>query len=294
MADQKGLCTTPRVIAELGPGDSLGIGLAALLSGAEKYFAFDIVEYASSKRNLDIFEELVDLFRKKEKIPSAEEFPAVKPELKSYDFPHHILSDARLDSSLSDLRIDQVRQSLLNTLSKESVIRYVAPWHERHLVNNESVDMIFSQAVLEHVDDLPYTYRTLHDWLKPDGFMSHQIDFRCHRTADKWNGHWAYSDLRWKIIKGKRPYLLNRETHSKHVSLLKETGFRVVGDMAVRSPSELSRRQLAPRFRNMPDDDLTTSGAFIQAVKDASSVTGVTAKAATVHPDHGGRAGTTQ
>jgi SAM-dependent methyltransferase len=269
MADQSGLCATPSVVAELGPGDSIGIGLAALLSGAERYFAFDIVGHASLQRNADIFEELVGLFRRKEKIPSGEEFPEAKPELKSYDFPHHILSDARLMNLLSDSRVDRIRKSLRDTLSAESVIRYVAPWHERHLVDRESVDMIFSQAVLEHVDDLSFTYRTFHDWLKPDGLMSHQIDFRCHRTAEKWNGHWAYSDLRWKMIRGRRPYLLNRETHSKHLSLLEETGFRIISNMAIRSPSELSRQDLAPRFRNMPEDDLTTSGAFIQAVKDA-------------------------
>lgn len=32
--------------------------------------------------------------------------------------------------------------------------------------------MIFSQAVLEHVDDLEHTYKTLYRWLKKGGIMS--------------------------------------------------------------------------------------------------------------------------
>ena len=59
MAKLNGLTTHPDVIAELGPGDSLGIGLAALLSGANKYYAFDAVQYATNKRNFEIFYELV-------------------------------------------------------------------------------------------------------------------------------------------------------------------------------------------------------------------------------------------
>jgi len=63
MAKRNGLGPFPRVVAELGPGDSLGIGLAALLSGCDRYFALDVVDHANARSNLEIFDELVELFR---------------------------------------------------------------------------------------------------------------------------------------------------------------------------------------------------------------------------------------
>jgi hypothetical protein len=44
-------------------------------------------------------------------------------------------------------------------------------------------------------------------------------------------------------------------------------GFKIVGEQLVRKPSTISRKQLAPKFRSFTDNDLTTSDAFIQAVK---------------------------
>src|SRR5262245_35644000 len=52
----------PHTVAELGPGDSIGIGLAALLCGAEKYYALDVVRYSDLRTNLAIFDRLVQLF----------------------------------------------------------------------------------------------------------------------------------------------------------------------------------------------------------------------------------------
>jgi len=271
LAQQNDLCTWPKVIAEFGPGDSLGIGLAALLSGAEKYYALDVVEYADTEANLDILEELVALFAKKEPIPDQQEFPLVRPLLPSYDFPHKILTQDRLRQSLVPERIQSIRKALTSSRNsnKSTIeIRYVVPWYDSDIIKQESVDMIFSQAVLEHIDNLAQTYATLYRWLKTDGFMSHQIDFGCHGLAKKWNGHWAYSDLTWKLIKGKRVYLLNREPYSTHKRLLEQAGFTIVCEAKTLDHSGLAKEQLSSRFRQMSQEDMTTRTVHILARKN--------------------------
>jgi len=84
------LSCKPRKIAELGPGDSIGIGIMSLLLGADKYYAFDVVKFANTSQNLQIFERLVHLLENKSPIPGADIFPRVSPKLKNYDFPSDI------------------------------------------------------------------------------------------------------------------------------------------------------------------------------------------------------------
>jgi len=265
MAKSNGLNPYPKIVAELGPGDSIGIGLAALISGCDKYFALDIVEYANTERNLKIFDELVTLFRNRTPIPGDNEFPRVKPTLNNYDFPADILDENRLQCALEESRIERIRDAILHP--NNSLIQYIVPWYEASIIETESVDMIYSQAVLEHIDDLRNAYKAMRLWLKPGGYISHQIDFKCHGTAEEWNGHWTYSDFVWKLIRGKRPYLINREPHSTHIAILEEEGFKIVCDIKYKSKSDLNRDKLASRFKSISDSDLTTSGAFIQAVK---------------------------
>ncbi len=267
MAEKSGLNTCPKVVAELGPGDSIGIGLAALISGCDKYFAFDIVEHANIERNLSIFNELVTLFKNKTPIPGDDEWPRVKPKLEDYEFPSDILDDDRLHNALEDSRIEKIRNSVRNVDADNSVIEYKAPWFEANVLNAESVDMIYSQAVLEHVDDLRNTYSAMYYWLSPIGFISHIIDFKCHGTSDEWNGHWVYSDFIWKLIRGKRPYLLNRAPYSAHIRLINDEGFMIICEIKTTSESNLTLRRLAPKYRSISQEDLVTSGTFIQAVK---------------------------
>jgi len=260
------LAGVPAVVAELGPGDSIGIGLAALISGAEQYYALDLLPYSDLKQNLTIFDELVDLFRSRASLPGEAEFPLLLPKLHTYAFPHEILGASWLDAALAPRRIEEIRASIELPNRGESRIAYLAPWSDAVPIRDHSLDLIYSQAVLEHVDDLAGIYRTMHRWLKPGNPMSHQIDFRCHGKADAWNGHWTYSDLAWRVVTGRRAYLLNRAPRSQHIRLLKESGFTVVSEAEARSPSVLRRGDLARRFRDLSDADLTTSGTFVVAV----------------------------
>ena len=264
MAYENGLSTNPRAVAELGPGDSIGTGLAALISGAELYYALDVVEYANIEQNIEVFDQLVELFRKREDIPAEEEFPEVRPRLGSYRFPHQVLTEENLRHSLDAKRLDGIRQAVAKAGSKDSCIRYQVPLYNTSVIEDDSIDEVFSQAVLEHVDDLPLVYDLMYRWLKLGGFMSHTIDFDCHHTSRDWNGHWTYSDSTWKLIRGRRPYFINRKPYSRHRELMESLRFSLVTERLYYRPSNLGQADLAPSFRGI---DPTICGAFIQAVK---------------------------
>jgi SAM-dependent methyltransferase len=265
LAFQNGLKVHPEIVAEIGPGNSLGVGLAALLSGAEQYRAFDVVSDASPERNLKVFDELVGLFDRRAPIPGGDEFPEVRPLIESRDFPSEILSDARLAAALDEARVRRIADAIRN-VGARSEIRYSAPWDESAIEDN-AVDMVLSQAVLQHVEDLPKIYNAMRRWLRPNGLQSHEIDFRCHGTTREWNGHWTLSDFAWRLIRGRRAYLLNRAAHSTHLGLLDANGFKVVGQQLHTVDSAIRRKDLAPRFGHLTDSDLKTSSAFIQAIK---------------------------
>jgi SAM-dependent methyltransferase len=272
VARANGLPDTPQAVVELGPGDSLGTGLAALLCGASRLYAFDVVAYADLSRNLTVLDDLIALFSRREPIPGHDEFPAVEPRLECYDFPHDLLPDDRLRAALDPERLETIRRALATPHGSRSgpiQVRYVVPWASTDTIEEETVDMVYSQAVLEHVTDLDLTYGALRRWLKPGGFMSHEIDFGSHGLTREWSGHWSCSDTTWRWIQGRKPYLLNRHAHSVHLRRLAAHGFQLVGDLRAETQGDIPRSRLAPRFRDYTDEDLRTRCALLQSVKPA-------------------------
>jgi hypothetical protein len=233
-----GMRSMPGTLAELGPGDSIGVGLAALLSGVDRYYALDVVRFSDAASNLMIFEELVALFKAR-------------------------------DAGLTDERIGRIRSALLSPGSEQSgiTIKYMVPWSDAAVIEPGTVDVILSHAVLEHVVDLEGTYRALARWLKPGGMMSHQIDFKSHGITEKWNGYWASSELLWRIIAGRRTYLINREPCSTHLDLIARNGFTVVSILKQHRDDGIGRAQLSSRWDNLSDDDLTCFDLTVQARK---------------------------
>ena len=269
LAHQSALTSkVPAVVAELGPGRSIGAGLAALLSGATKYHALDAVDFSLPERNLAVLDELVVLFQQRAPIPDHNEFPQIHTVCDSWDFPSHILGDALLDETLAPERVQAIKQNIVNLQGSQRESQYItitAPWCDHNVIQPTSVDMVFSMSVLEHVDDLAGLYQSLRTWIKPSGFISHEIDFRAHGHAAPWNGHWAISDFSWWLIRGKRPYLINRLPHSAHTELVTKAGFHLIVNTPFQRAHGIARHQLSKRFRTLSDDDLSTYSAFIQA-----------------------------
>ncbi len=253
-------------VGELGPGDSIGIGLAALLSGASSYVGLDIVPFSAKANLRAIFEELVELYARREAIPDHDEFPRVRPRLTSYAFPQHLVS-------FSDLagRADAIRRQLSEGLGASALITYRAPWNSPSVIAAGSLDLIFSQAVLEHVDDLDDTYAATAVWLKPGGYASHVIDFAAHNLSPYWNGHRAYTDWQWRLVRGRREFLLNREPVSTHLRLAKKAPFEILEIKSDYGQSGLPSMQLSSRYRALDSEDLRTRGCTLVLRKPNSS-----------------------
>jgi hypothetical protein len=218
----------PSTVAELGPGSSLGVGIAALLSGIREYVALDLVRHADAATNVAMLDGLVRLFEARAATTAG------------LPFPHHILTDSLLSASLSSDRIECIRSALTGetegNLGGAVRIRYVAPWSDVRLTERASFDLIISQSVLEHVDDLAAIYAYAAHALAADGWMSHWIDFKCHRTTSQWNGHWACGDPVWSMLRGRKPFLINRQPLSVHLRMLEENRLSVtIADRVDRS-----------------------------------------------------------
>lgn len=256
-------------VAELGPGGSIGVGLSALLSGANSYYGLDVLPHVNVETNLKVFDEIVELFNQQAPIPGEEEFPQCSPLLASYDFPHNIITENILSKSLRPERIDAIRQAIkgVNKANTGVRITYAAPWADESIIEPESIDFALSQAVLEHVDDIDGTYESLRTWLRPGGVMSNQIDYKCHGSTYEWNGHWAVPEYLWKVARGKHSYMINRLPHSQHIAAIEKAGFSILLAERRQGVSSISRQCLSPRFANMPDEDIITTGALIQAFR---------------------------
>ncbi len=266
LAARHGLTTDPRTVVELGPGDSLGIGLMAMLTGAEQYYGVDAVRHAARETNLGVFDELITLLGAREPVPSGGEYAEILPELDDYAFPFRLLGDARLNQSLAPDRLARLRLQLAGDLTT-GAIRYLAPMGQMSEIPSDSVDVVLSQAVMEHVDQLAEVYAECFRCLKKNGYMSHQIDLRCHETAPEWNGHWKYSNLIWRLMRGRRPWFVNRHPCSTHLGLVSQSGFDLSAKISQPGADGIERDQLASAFATLSDNDLQTAGLYLLATK---------------------------
>ena len=116
---------------------------------------------------------------------------------------------------------------------------------------------------MEHVDELDDAYAAMAQWLKPGGYASHLIDFSSHRMTDEWNGHWAINDRIWHLMRGRRPYLLNRCCYAEHLKMAAAHGLTPIMETRNKRFDGLIPEDFAPKFRKLSDEDARSIMVFV-------------------------------
>ena len=273
MITAAGIDPVRETVVELGPGDSIGTGFAALLTTSERYIALDVVPHAAAVVQATLLDAVADMLRRQVSIPDATAFPNLFPRLADYRFPAQILPASRLAETLRPERVDELRAAI-DGMSKNdgtSRIGYACPWTAES-VRRGSADLVFSQAALQEIDNpgangaLRRTFAAMAQWLKPGGIISHQVDLGMY-GAEPWDRHWTYSDATWALIRGRRPNYINRQPLSAYEGLCREFGFDIARLDVVEQDIATPTSELAVGFRTLSQRDRTARAVHIVAVK---------------------------
>ena len=169
-------------VLEIGPGDSVAMGVFAYMKGAKQSFLIDSGDFAT--RDMHFYSSLV-----------------------SQD-----LTESSFDEMLKNFRINYGKSSL----------------YSLNLLENNSVDLIISNAVLEHISPSllrEYTGEFMRI-LTVGGIMLHRIDYRDHLTGEKFHKHLPFFISNSKFYRNSIMYL-NRLTEDDYTRLFHDIGFDI-------------------------------------------------------------------
>ena len=267
LLDEVSSCGIPNVVAELGPGDTLGTGITTRLAGASQYSGVDVLPFAKNDQTKRLLPELVDLFRRQETL-LPHHWPNYSHLLDQNGFPSLIPCET-LGVTTSEKFVAKLARDVETVLAGGDTpdFHYVISPSSKAALPNGSVDMIFSHSVLEHVTDLDSVLRDLRDWLKPGGVMSHQYDLTSHNVVSEWDGHRRFTNRQWEMVVGKRPFMINRLPHSEIVRIIENAGFRILRNTVAKRDPTVYRSNLNIDWKDVADEDIETFGALVQAKK---------------------------
>ncbi|MDX2053421.1 MAG: methyltransferase domain-containing protein [Polyangiaceae bacterium] len=237
-------CTlTDAKVLELGPGHSLGSSLCALFTLAREAHGLDLFAVRQPGAENRMLPELSAMFQRREDLPGRNEFPKAKP----------YLEDLALPDGEPIRNVDRA--------DLESRLRYHV--EEIHTFGDDgSFDLIFSQATLQHIEDVEGYFRAFARLLTRGGWMSHQIDFSCFETAKRWNGHWLYPGPLWRVMRGNY-CLTNRRPLSHYLELGDRFGFRLVGTLPTLDRTGYPYEARRAWCQDFTQADFETSGAML-------------------------------
>jgi len=213
-----------KTILEIGPGDSIATAIIAASEGASSIL-IDSGFYAETDSNFYI--NLINHLKIKK---------------------NYIISESK-EILLSDI--------LSNTQSKY-LTKGLKSWSE---IEDESIDFIFSQAVLEHIpkNEFRQTMRECHRVLKQNGVISHKIDLKDHLGGALNN--LRFNEILWESnFLSKSGFYTNRIQFSEMLNYFSSIGFQskvLEINRWVELPTK--KRKMNNKFRQIPDEELLIS-----------------------------------
>lgn len=213
------------VALELGPGDTLFSALIAKAFGASKTYLVDVGPFA----NLDL------------------------P-------PYHQMASFLTERGFSvpDIQNCHTWEKLAETCSAHYLSRGI---HSLQDIPSSSVDLVWSQAVLEHVrhDEFLQIFRELRRIQRTSGIGSHRVDLQDHLGG-------ALNNLRFQTRTWESPlmsnsgFYTNRIRYSEMLDLFKQAGFEAeVTQTNCWASVPTPRCKMAPQFRGLAEEELIIS-----------------------------------
>jgi SAM-dependent methyltransferase len=211
---------------ELGPGDSLFSAMIARAFGASASYLVDVGPFA--RDDLE---------------------------------PYRAMAGFLMDNGLSAPDMESINS--LEELLAACGARYnTSGLASLRAIPDESVDFVWSQAVLEHIRRAEFldVMRELRRVIRPDGACSHRIDLKDHLGG-------ALNNLRfpehlWESdFMANSGFYTNRIRYSEMLQLFYQLGFEVEMIAANRWDSlPTPRAKLSASFKHLPEDELLISG----------------------------------
>ena len=231
---QRAVFLSGKRMLEYGPGDLPGVAMLMIAHGAEQVVCVDRFPLVSlSSKNVQIAKKML------------QRLPLPLLQRAESCFKHAAHPEAGFDPRWIQYLI---RPSGLSGLANE-------------------IDLVISRAVLEHVNDLPATFRDMYAALKPGGVAIHLVDLKSHGLhRNNPLDFLSWSPWLWALMYSAKgvPNRLRINTYRDAVA---RSGLEVISLSptvhALPADIRAVRPSLAQPFRDLPDEDLSWLGFWL-------------------------------
>ncbi len=234
MLNTAGVDLENKVIVELGPGQTPDMLFSSLLFGAKKAIGLDVNKYLETKTSL----------------------------LADYEETIGWISEAIVNGQLPKTQAFDERRFSGKCFIPDDYFEIKLYDGMRFPLEDETVDVIWSKSVLEHVKDYESMISEMRRVLRIGGMMCHIIDLRDHTTFEKgedWLRFLRYGDRLWSLMTSNRSTWSNRLRSSQWESAFRAAEFILLHKEIEVLPfnDDFHKERLVLPFRVFEDEDLS-------------------------------------